>query len=76
VECLHGKLWLTIRHADQKEFVDDKYLVPGERYSATHALVVWISSLNDERAEFKVNAAATKLPERPSWFSRENLPAK
>lgn len=54
IECVIGHLWLTVRPPDKNFYVDDKFLVPGERFLASQPLTIWVSSFKRGPASFRV----------------------
>jgi hypothetical protein len=54
VECVGGHLWLTVMPSGRNFFVDDKFLVPGQRFLAMQDFKVWISSFRGEPAAFRI----------------------
>lgn len=54
IECVGGHLWFTVRPPDGNFFVDDKFLVAGEKFLASQNLRIWISSFRGEPAGYRV----------------------
>ncbi|MCM3563385.1 hypothetical protein [Hydrogenophaga intermedia] len=54
IECVGGHLWFTVRPPDSNFYVDDKFLVTGEKFLATQNLRIWVSSVRGEPAGYRV----------------------
>lgn len=54
IECVGGHLWFTVRPPDSNFFVDDKFLVAGEKFLASQNLRIWISSFRGEPAGYRL----------------------
>jgi hypothetical protein len=54
IECVGGHLWFTVRPPDRNFFVDDKFLVAGEKFLASQNLRIWVSSFRGEPAGYRL----------------------